>query len=466
MRRKLSLSEILYVGEIRTLATTVCTVRGEVDEELLAAAFAAKVAEHRSLRSRVVRDGDEVFLDLLDEEELPRLAVHPAGPTDLTDQLNRPLPAGGPLVRATLFRGDGESTFVLGIDHVICDGHSATVLCNEIWSAYAGIQDGTYEAPRSAGESWPVAVDDLLAPCSDEDLAAYVKDRTERTSEHPLAVLPFTADASPQDGQPQDGQFRDGQFRDGQSQDGQLQDGQLQDRRPQDGRPQGGALMDVRRVRLTREQTDALVGFAKSVGVSVHGLVGAALLTAVRDGYGPGYGTDHRLSFVSPVDLRARLTPALGRDVLIPAASWYLDVVDVPAGVDPIELGRRITGRLRDGIERGEPARELQALPLLLANPAVLTASLVMPNVGSVAGPPAPPGLEITDMRKFAISSKWVPEAGAGALVASPMTVYGRLSIEMPYSARCFTPARMNEIHDHVLATLLSFVERAPVSAV
>ncbi|MEU4106527.1 condensation domain-containing protein [Streptomyces tanashiensis] len=425
MRRKLSLSEILYVGEIRTLATTVCTIRGEVDEELLAAAFAAKVAEHRSLRSRVTRDGDEVFLELLDEDELPRLEVRPAGPTDLTDQLNRPLPAGGPLVRATLFRGDGESTFVLGIDHVICDGHSATVLCNEIWSAYSGIQDGSYEAPRSAAESWPVAVDDLLAPHSDEDLAAYVKDRTERTSAHPLAVLPFTAEESSQD----------------------------------------GPLMDVRRIRLTREQTSALVAFAKSAGVSVHGLVGAALLTAVRDGYGPGYGSDHRLSFVSPVDLRARLTPALGRDVLIPAASWYLDVVDVPAGGDLIELGRRITGQLRDAIERGEPARELQALPRLLANPSVLTASLVMPNVGAVAGPPAPRGLEITDMRKFAISSKWVPEAGAGALVASPMTVYGRLSIEMPYSAKCFTPARMDEIHDHVLATLLSFVERAPVSA-
>ncbi|MEU7392653.1 phthiocerol/phthiodiolone dimycocerosyl transferase family protein [Streptomyces tanashiensis] len=425
MRRKLSLSEILYVGEIRTLATTVCTIRGEVDEELLAAAFAAKVAEHRSLRSRVTRDGDEVFLELLDEDELPRLEVRPAGPTDLTDQLNRPLPAGGPLVRATLFRGDGESTFVLGIDHVICDGHSATVLCNEIWSAYSGIQDGSYEAPRSAAESWPVAVDDLLARHSDEDLAAYVKDRTERTSAHPLAVLPFTAEESSQD----------------------------------------GPLMDVRRIRLTREQTSALVAFAKSAGVSVHGLVGAALLTAVRDGYGPGYGSDHRLSFVSPVDLRARLTPALGRDVLIPAASWYLDVVDVPAGGDLIELGRRITGQLRDAIERGEPARELQALPRLLANPSVLTASLVMPNVGAVAGPPAPRGLEITDMRKFAISSKWVPEAGAGALVASPMTVYGRLSIEMPYSAKCFTPARMDEIHDHVLATLLSFVERAPVSA-
>ncbi|GGT27103.1 acyltransferase [Streptomyces tanashiensis] len=425
MRRKLSLSEILYVGEIRTLATTVCTIRGDVDEELLAAAFAAKVAEHRSLRSRVTRDGDEVFLELLDEDELPRLEVRPAGPTDLTDQLNRPLPAGGPLVRATLFRGDGESTFVLGIDHVICDGHSATVLCNEIWSAYSGIQDGAYEAPRSAAESWPVAVDDLLAPHSDEDLAAYVKDRTERTSAHPLAVLPFTAEESSQD----------------------------------------GPLMDVRRIRLTREQTSALVAFAKSAGVSVHGLVGAALLTAVRDGYGPGYGSDHRLSFVSPVDLRARLTPALGRDVLIPAASWYLDVVDVPADGDLIELGRRITGQLRDAIERGEPARELQALPRLLANPSVLTASLVMPNVGAVAGPPAPRGLEITDMRKFAISSKWVPEAGAGALVASPMTVYGRLSIEMPYSAKCFTPARMDEIHDHVLATLLSFVERAPVSA-
>jgi hypothetical protein len=207
-----------------------------------------------------------------------------------------------------------------------------------------------------------------------------------------------------------------------------------------------------------------MLAFSKAVGVSVHGLVGAALLAAVREGLPSGYD-QHRLACVSTVDLRTRVEPPLGRDVLIAAASWYQDVLDVPAGADLVAVGRRLSTNLRAGVGRGEPALELQALNRLVATPELLAASLVMPNVGNVAGPPSPPGLEIVDISKFPISSKWNPQAGQGALIASPMTVYGRFSIEMPFSDQCFTPGQMDAVQEHVRSVLLGFADRAPARA-
>jgi hypothetical protein len=425
VRREISRSEHIYVGEIRTRAVTLCVVRGGVDEDLLDAALAAVLAEHRSLRSRIERDGDGYVMRLLDPRDLPRLLVRPAEPGTLVQEYNTPMPLGGPMVRAVLLRGPAQDTLVLSVDHAICDGRSATALCYQLWKRYAEIQADTYTTPAGAGETWPPPIDDLLPSRTESELEAYVRSRLERAKGQPVAALPFLAAGS----------------------------GDL---------PSEQGAMSSRRVWLTREQTVALLAFAKSVAVSVHGLVGAALLGAIRAGL-PERTASHRLSCVSTVDLRQRVQPELSRDVMVAAASWYQDILDVPAGAALIGLGRLLSANLRAGVGRGDAALELQSLDRLAAHPELWTASLVMPNVGSVAGPPSPPGLEIVDMSKFPVSSKWNPEIGQGALIASPMTIYGRLSIEMPYSARCFTPAQMDAVHDRVLATLLEFAERAPV---
>lgn len=425
MSRTISRSESIYVGEIRTRAVTLCVVRGGVREDLLDAALAAVLAEHRTLRSRIERNGDSYVMTLLDPAELPRLQVRPHLPGALVEEYNTPMPLGGPMVRAVLLRGSDEDTLVLGVDHTICDGRSATALCYRLWQRYAEIQAGTYVAAEEVGQSWPAPVDDLLPPRTDSVLDAYVRDRLARVQGQPVAALPFLAAESAES-------------------------------------PGEHGPMNSRRVWLTREQTTGLLAFAKSAGVSVHGLVGASLLAAVRSGLPPRYA-DHRLACVSTVDLRQRVRPELSRDVMIAAASWYQDVLEVPDGADLVEVGRRLSANLRAGVNRGEAALELQSLDRLAAHPQAWAASLVMPNVGSVAGPPSPPGLEVVDMSKFPVSSKWNPAAGQGALIASPMTIYGRFSIEMPYSAECFTPAQMDAVHDHVLASLLDFADRAPV---
>src|SRR5258707_15155731 len=91
MNREVSRSELIYVGEIRTRAVTICVGRGGVDEELLDAALAAMLAEHRSLRSRIERDGDKYFLSLLDGD-LPRLTVRADRPGALAQEDNTPMP--------------------------------------------------------------------------------------------------------------------------------------------------------------------------------------------------------------------------------------------------------------------------------------------------------------------------------------------------------------------------------------
>ena len=376
MSRELARSELVYAGEIRTRAVTVCVVRGGVDEELLDAAFAAVLAENRSLRARLERDGDRYLLSLLDGE-VPRLTVRPDQPGALVEEYNAPLRFGGPMVRAVLLRGTDTDTLVLSVDHAVCDGRSATALCDTLWLRYTEIQAGAYVAQVGAGQRWPAPIDDLLPPCSAAEREDYLSRRIERGAGQQIAALPFLAARS-----------------------GSVVPGEH--------------AMDSRRLRLTRDQTTDLVAFSKAAGVSVHGLVGAALLAAVREGLPPQYA-DHRLACVSTVDLRERVRPPIGRDVLMAAASWYQDVLDVPAGPDLVTLGRRLTANLRAAVDRGDPALELRVRDRLMATPHLLMASLLLMNVGSVPGPPAPPGLEIVDMSKFPISSKWIPEMDRAA---------------------------------------------------
>ncbi|QHC20448.1 phthiocerol/phthiodiolone dimycocerosyl transferase family protein [Streptomyces sp. GS7] len=426
--RKLSLEEMVHVPEAtRSRVTVVCTVRGEaggVDEKLLAQAFATAVGRHPSLRSRIRQDGPVAYSFQPLESGLPELQVRPGGPSALAEEINTALPPGGALVRAVLLRGedgevggDGEDgdTFVLSVDHTITDGQSALALNHSLWRAYAALADGTFTAPEAAGQDLPAPLSARLTPYPQEDLAAYVAARGAQVHGVSMGFLPYAAA----------GRERTGQ----------------------------GPLMDVARVRLTVEETARLVGAAKAGGVSVHGLVVAALLIAIRQQLG-GQPADRRLGSMTPVDLRSRLSPPLDGEVLVPAASFFFDVLDVPDDADPVALGRRVVDNLRAAMERGDLAREILAAPQVLRDPSLMRASLVTTNLGSMPVPGLPSGLEITDMRCFALGNASFPQAGRGPLGAAVLTVHGRLGIEFPHSTDCFTPEQLRDACDSVRATL------------
>jgi hypothetical protein len=414
----------MYVSEIRTQALQICVVRGGVDADLLDAAFTAVLAEAPGLRSRLEQDGDDFYLSLLEPDELPRLHVRPNEPGAQVQEYNKPLFLGGPLARAVLLTGSDEDVVMFGVDHAICDGRSATAFCSRVWQRYIDIQSGDYTPPEPGPQPWPPALDDLLPPRTDAELDAYVQERLRRAEGAPVAALPFLgADAAPVPPE---------------------------------------SLMTSRRMQLTESQTVGMLAYARDVDVSVNGLIAAVLLSAVRAAL-PDALADHRLSSFCTVDLRDQVAPDLGHDVMVPMVSWYRDLLDVPTDADLIELGRRFTTGLRTGMERGEPAMEMQSLDRLLHHASVWPASLVLTNVGRIEGPPSPKGLEIVDMTKFPLSSRWDPARGAGPLLASPATIYGRFSIEMPYSTQCFTEEQMDLIHDHVHDSLMKCAELGPV---
>ncbi|MFX0579422.1 phthiocerol/phthiodiolone dimycocerosyl transferase family protein [Nocardia nepalensis] len=423
MRRRIARSEMMYVSEIRTQALQICVVRGGVDAELLDAAFTAVLAEAPGPRSRLEKDGDDYYLSLLEPDELPRLHVRRNEPGAQIQEYNKPLYFGGPLARAVLLTGSDEDVVMFGVDHAICDGRSATEFCRRIWQRYIDIQSGNYSAPLPQPQEWPGPLDDVLPPRTEAELDSYVQERLERAEGAPVAALPFRAAGS--------------------------------------APVPAESLMTSRRLWLTEAETTGLLAFAKNAGVSVNGLVAAALLAAVRAGL-PEELDGHRLSSFCTVDLRDQVAPGLSHAAMVPMVSWYRDLLEVPAAVDLVELGQRFTTGLRAGVARGDAAMEMQALDRLLPHPQLWPTSLVLTNVGKIDGPPSPKGLEIVDMTKFPLSSRWDPERGAGPLLASPTTIYGRFSIEMPYSTQCFTTEQMDSIHDHIRGSLLACADRAP----
>ncbi|MGW1159809.1 phthiocerol/phthiodiolone dimycocerosyl transferase family protein [Streptomyces sp. NPDC002513] len=424
MRRKIAPSERMYVGEIRTQAVTVCVVRGGVDPELLDEAFTAVLAEHLPLRCRIEQDGADAYLTPLVQAELPRLEVRPDGPDVPVQEYNKPLHLGGPLVRAVLLTGSDEDKVIFGLDHAICDGRTATAFCNRVWQRYGDIQAAAGSwAPEPVSQEFPPSLDELLPPRTDAELDAYVQERLRRAEGAPVASLPYLAASSASEV-------------------------------PQD------RIMNTRRLRLTESETAGLVAHAKQAGVTVNGLVGAVLLTAVRNSL-PADHADHRLSVFSAVDLRGQV--ALAQEAMVPAASWYRDLFEVAVGDDLVKLGKRLGEGLRGGIERGDTALEIQALSRLLRHMEVWPTSLMLTSTGRLAGPPSPDGLEIVDMTKFGLSSKWNPQLPGGPLIAQPTTIFDRFSIEMPYSTQCFTTEQMDGIHDYTLEALRECADVPPL---
>ncbi|WP_229848203.1 phthiocerol/phthiodiolone dimycocerosyl transferase family protein [Streptomyces melanogenes] len=417
MQRKLCPVETIYVAQ-RSRAVLSCTVRGDLDEKLFAAAFAAKVAEHPSLRCRIaVEDGVHVLQPMAADEQ-PRLLVRDGGPDSFTEEFNTPLPVGGPLVRAVLLRGTDEHTVMLSVDHTITDGHSAIALQNALWDTYTALSGELPDGAGEYGETWPSPVSELLPPVSEREAEEYLARRVERTRQAPVVCLPYEAVGTE--------------------------------------RPAGELELAVRRVLLEPDETARLLRFAKAEGVSVHGLIAAAALTAVRHRLGgePGVRT---LGCLSPVDLRSRLTPPLDREVMVPAVTSCLDVLEVAHDADPLSLARLVTENLHAAIERGDFLQELHLLPKVPQHPALLATSVIVTNMGRVSGPVTPDGLEVTDVRLAPAREHYFPQAGRGPVMACVVSFDDRLGIELPYSAGCFTHEQIDGIGAALHTTLLAF---------
>ncbi|GAB3649694.1 phthiocerol/phthiodiolone dimycocerosyl transferase family protein [Streptomyces sparsus] len=426
MYRKLCPAETLYVAQ-RSRAVLSCTVRGELDEQLLAEAFAAKVAEHPPLGARIAQDGTGYELRPLPESDVPALQVRPDGPEAFNEELNRPLTVGGPLARAVLLRGETDHTLVLVVDHTITDGHSAIALHHALWQTYTALADGGPREPAAGERPWPPPVTERMPSGDAQETERYLEQRAERARRFPVVSLPYEA-AEP-------------------------------------GRAEQGGAVDVQRVLLEPDETAALRDFARAAEVSVHGLVSAALLTSVRGGLGED-AEPRTLGCLSPVDLRSRVTPPLERELMVPAVASYLDVLPVAGDADPLTLARQVAGNLHAAIGRGDFLQEIRMLPQAVRNPALLATSVIVTNMGAVPGPPVPPGLDVVDMRLVPAREQYFPQAGRGPVMGCVTSFDNRLCVELPYSRECFGTEQIRGIRDRVHAALLALpASKAPDGA-
>ncbi|MGW5026921.1 phthiocerol/phthiodiolone dimycocerosyl transferase family protein, partial [Streptomyces albidoflavus] len=330
--------ENLYVAQ-RSRAFLSCALRGNVDPSVLAEAFDALTTEHPTLRSRIVPAEGGHALELLPEDERPRLIRREGGDEAYIEELNVPLPVGGPLSRAALVTtGPDTHLLTVTIDHTVTDGHSAITFMNALWDRYgelvATVPGQTPPAPVAEAE-WPRPVSELLPAADPEETEKYLLRRVEETGAHPVELLAFD---TPRD-------------------------------RPAGSEDPSEHRIEVRRLVLGAEETTRLRSAARDAGVSVHGLVAAALMTAARarlDGDGPRV-----LGCMSPVDLRARLTPPVSPSVMVASVTSHLQAVPVGGETDPLDLAREISTRLRESVERGDHFHEMRIMPRVPAHPAL-----------------------------------------------------------------------------------------------
>ncbi|KIE24394.1 polyketide synthetase [Streptomyces sp. MUSC 125] len=419
--------ENLYVAQ-RSRAVVSCALDGPVDTATLAAAFDSITAEGPTLLTRIVPAGSGHALALLPEDDRPRLRTRTGGEEAYTQELNDPLPVGGPLARATLVSTpEGERhLFVLVIDHVITDGHSAIALLNAVWDRYREYA-GPARADRTASgpvSALPAPVSTLLPVTDPQVTAGYLQRRIDDTR-GPVELLAYDVPTAG--------------------------DGSREPHR-----------IEVQRLLLDTGETGRLRRLARTAGVSVHGLVGAAVLIAARsrlDGTGP-----RALRCLSPVDLRSRLTPPLSPDVMVAAVTAHLSAVEVSDDSDPLELARQVGLGLRNFLDRGDHFQEMRIMPDAPRYPALQLGTVIVTNMGVVPGPRLPDGLRMTDIRLVPAREHYFPQAGRSPLMACVVSFDGCLAIEFPHHTACFSPAFTAELRDDVRATLLALAgEEQPV---
>jgi phenolphthiocerol/phthiocerol/phthiodiolone dimycocerosyl transferase len=415
MRRALCPVETLYVGQ-RSRAVLSCSVRGRVYAALLARAFDEVIAEHPTLRARIVPDGSGHAFELLGSQERPRLDVRTGVDIAHDDELNDPLPVGGPLVRATLASDPADSAqqshiLVISVDHAVIDGHSAIALQNAVWDRYRALVDGEPTSAPAREPGWPAPISSLLPPADEAATAEYLRSRLAEVRRNPVELLPY------------------------------------------DG-PGSGGRIEIRRLLLDAERTTALRESARAAGVSAHGLISAALLSVARARFG---GDAPRvLGCLSPVDLRSRLVPPVPPTEMVAGVATHLHALPVAANPEPGAMARELTAHLRAAIARGEHFHDMRITPEVPRNPALQMATVIATNMGAVPGPRLPTGLELTDVRLVPGREHYFPQAGRSPLMACVVTFDGRLAVELPHHTACFSAEFMRAFRDDLRSALLS----------
>ncbi|WP_280352317.1 phthiocerol/phthiodiolone dimycocerosyl transferase family protein [Nocardia abscessus] len=198
---------------------------------------------------------------------------------------------------------------------------------------------------------------------------------------------------------------------------------------PDSARPAPSTLARPPRVRLDRDATARIVDLGRKTGVTVNGLLTAALLRAYAR---TAAGGATQLGCLYPVDLRTRLEPS----VAAAAGTNMAGLASFAAEVDPaahvLELAQRVSSRLTHDLAEGVVQQSVLHFPDYYGVTRIhsLAGHVAVTNTGVVPAFRTPAGLELTDYEIVYLSAHPRPSAGASAAVTYLVyTFTGKLTV-------------------------------------
>ena len=303
--RYLSPSEEFYAKSESFISLTV-TLRGPVDVGAMAEAFETLLRVHPAHAGHLERGADGRHQIMVGEYEHEGMWLEKFGDA-ATERLPKQSEA---LVNLRLALGEERSELTLYTNHALSDAHHSFALLDKLFGWYTDIVDGTGVGPVKA-EPVPESLEAVLAERGIVKLQRFGLER----------FLPamFAYELPP-------------------SKRNAVQVGPELVRVPS------------ATCRLSRQETQALVGVCADRRVSLNALTAAAILLAewkIRE-------TPHLpIPYIYPVDLRFRLNPPVGSTEATNPVGMAMYLAEIRSGTDILDLARDIVEAFRADLAEG-----------------------------------------------------------------------------------------------------------------
>ncbi|MEV5388748.1 phthiocerol/phthiodiolone dimycocerosyl transferase family protein [Nocardia farcinica] len=173
------------------------------------------------------------------------------------------------------------------------------------------------------------------------------------------------------------------------------------------------------RVVLDAAATGHIIALGHRHGVTVNGLVTAALLRAVAAEKGGPAAESVPLTCVYPVDLRTRFDPPVAAAAGTNMGGLAGFAAEIGPATGFVPLARRIAARLGHDLAEGVVQQSVLHFPEFFGPRRVhsLAGHVAITNTGVVPAFAMPPGLSVTDYEIVYLSAHPRPSAGAAAAV-------------------------------------------------
>lgn len=382
--RPLDPSELMFAGAGVYVGYAV-EVSGRLNSAALSAAYAALVRAYPVLGARLEPSDDGGHV-LVASTAAPEISVVDDGSGHLL--IDQRFDQRVALSAVCVVRDGDTASVTLMTHHSVADAYHSLALLAELWSGYTDAVAGRSLDPQA--HPYPASIEQLLAERGVEKMTF------PDTAEQPPVGAPAAEPVVDED--------------DWQS------------------APQ------VSRCRLSVAETAALVELGHQEGVTVNGLVSAAVLLSeaeIRELPLTG------LLYIYPVDLRTRITPKAGLTDGTNLLGFASYTPAEPAEL--LDLARGICESLRAALDAGIVQQTPLHIPDIATSVTAPNPGLViMTNWGRVPNLRVPEDLRINDFRSTITTatdpgaSSAPQQPGGGACILS--TFDGRLSIEIHHS--------------------------------